>query len=879
MAFRLENVRKNSGITGLDKATPANKNQDGPPDAPKRSGLNVNVGVEVDGNGDSIYGEGEADSEMSENRWNAVLSSAAVVASAPAEFELLGRTAHHLCDLLAAHDASSSGSEGTAGDSGDSGGGSTSGARQEAFDVRLSVFQLSLDWLHHAHALLGLLEKQERLLVLRSGRSGLDSGSDSPPTDSGGSGSGVEGLGLGLEQGMPLKAMRSGVAGVLLQLLKRAAEAGNDVFGAALSEQQRRQAAGRVFRLLEELHSRVDKQSQVVPAHMQALMHQNMAYMDYELAVAAGGDNATATATTDTGGGGSSSGTGPPSRNQKQVKLFNSARAHAQKSAEIFTSSFGLGNIPSDSSTVDSNSPSPDKSVRGEYVQTLQVLAAVHCADGASLGKGAVSRAAFAEGLVEWERAIETAEQNMHGVVMGPALDLFGGVLHNAAVCQLQAADALAEGGTNAKFRAKLVRAEQLANLAVQVRETYSSQQGLGLSTFAGVDTRVSNPILALSRELLGTVRARIGRSGGSGDRDRAAGATPSLSDGGSRERDSEGEGAETHNTNTNTVELEYIEYSKANTVFHKEDFLQQGWLPCREGDAGCADIRVWVTEGEGEEPVREPLVALYQDKPHTSDTTGNAGGEGEGMEVMKRQVMSRGIRSLGVKEGGWVDLGERMLEDVLEDSSIFLEQLFLASESTESSESQSGTGTSTGTITGEINKLKGLFPGRTRTPLVIGHVSMVVAQLEQQQQEREREREERASSVSSTVFKESDFDEEEWEECEEGEEGCEAFYVMEDEKDKDGSHGPASTATSTATPDMMNEVGSRTEERGGSVKGENRGEESKGEEQEELDGGDDDAYDDAYEEEEEEKEDEARQARELYKKQVEAARKRKRNK
>ena len=48
MAFRLENVRKNSGITGLDKATPANKNQDGPPDAPKRSGLNVNVGVEVD---------------------------------------------------------------------------------------------------------------------------------------------------------------------------------------------------------------------------------------------------------------------------------------------------------------------------------------------------------------------------------------------------------------------------------------------------------------------------------------------------------------------------------------------------------------------------------------------------------------------------------------------------------------------------------------------------------------------------------------------------------------------------------------------------------------------------------------------------------------
>ena len=98
--------------------------------------------VEVGATGES----GEADTELSESRWRGVQESAAGVAAAPGGFELIGRTAHHLCDLLSAHGASQGGNDSPGGGGHDSVGGG-SDARQEAFDVRVSVFQLSLDWL------------------------------------------------------------------------------------------------------------------------------------------------------------------------------------------------------------------------------------------------------------------------------------------------------------------------------------------------------------------------------------------------------------------------------------------------------------------------------------------------------------------------------------------------------------------------------------------------------------------------------------------------------------------------------------------------------------------------------------------------------------
>ena len=162
------------------------------------------------------------------------------LSNAPNMFERIGRAAHHLCDLLQSTSQAEAGFE-------------------EAYLVRTQVFALVFQWLERGHATLRALKSR----VADNTRI-----------------KGVVGLLLAQQ-----KADQADVTSALLQLLKRAAECGNDVFGAAQSVEQKRDAAEKTFRVLDELHSRVDSRSQLVPAHMQALMHQNMAYMEFELGI------------------------------------------------------------------------------------------------------------------------------------------------------------------------------------------------------------------------------------------------------------------------------------------------------------------------------------------------------------------------------------------------------------------------------------------------------------------------------------------------------------------------------------------------------------------------------------------------------------------
>lgn len=63
---------------------------------------------------------------------------------------------------------------------------------------------------------------------------------------------------------------------VLVLLLKRAAEAGNDLFGIIYDVDEKYKIAELIFEILEELYNNLADESRPVPLHMTALMYQNL---------------------------------------------------------------------------------------------------------------------------------------------------------------------------------------------------------------------------------------------------------------------------------------------------------------------------------------------------------------------------------------------------------------------------------------------------------------------------------------------------------------------------------------------------------------------------------------------------------------------------
>jgi hypothetical protein len=411
---------------------------------------------------DSIITELRSDEEL-EVDMNAIIL-------APYNFERIGRASHHLCDLLQAN--------------GDD------DAMKEAYDVRVQVLALVFQWLERGHATLRALKTKINLHDLN----------------------------------IKYNARKMDITNALLQLLKRAAEAGNDVFGAAKHVDQKRDAASKTFKVLDELYNRVDTISKLVPAHMQALMHQNMAYMEYELAMAI------PVPLSDTLNNEEEINMNDIiSNNRKNIKKsmkreehLEAALSQATHSVQIFSTHFGR---------------TSDRSIRGEHLHSLQILAAIYCADGKIRD--------FSQGTKIWREAVVLGDQNMQNVRLGASLDLYGSIAHNAAICHLQAG--------------YIDEALKLAYDAMNAREEFSVQQGLPIDKSNNNDLSQSNYLLHMSRELVNTIER------------------------------------EANKLNINPKDIQ-INDNKLHSI---SDFDSDEWEECEEGEEGCEAFYVENTADE----------------------------------------------------------------------------------------------------------------------------------------------------------------------------------------------------------------------------------------------------------------------------------------
>lgn len=397
----------------------------------------------------------------------------------PDMFEAIGRSAHHLSDLLLQRE----------------------NMQSEVYHIRTQVLQSVFEWLQEGYGLLSFMKYRIARLTEEKEDTYL------------------------IEQ---LVEDKTNLVLILLQLLKRAAESGNDVFGAAPSEAQKRDAAEKTFHVLQELHSRVDVSSQAVPGHMMALMHQNMAYMEYGIATgipAAGDPDALESDMLDlekeqeSEEHRSTHTRSAAANTRRKASLLKSARIHAESSVQLFDKYL---------------SDTTERSVTSENVHSLQILAAVHCTENLNLTRG----------LIVWERTVHMASAAMRGVHMGPPLDMYGGILHNAAVCYQQAGSTVA-----------LDRASLLAKEAVNARELYSTQQGISTQE----DDNDKNAPLKASRDLLRNIDTKRKHTHSSG-----------IDIGiGSVSGSSESSGSDAK-------------------VYQESDFTEEEWEECQEGEEGC---------------------------------------------------------------------------------------------------------------------------------------------------------------------------------------------------------------------------------------------------------------------------------------------------
>ena len=175
----------------------------------------------------------------------------------------------------------------------------------------------------------------------------------------------------------------------LLMFLKRAAEAGNDLFGASRDIEEKRNVANIVFGILEDMLNKVADESKPVPLHMTALMYQNVGLLDFELAHIGITSNKLNAST--------------------YQQLLSNSRDQLIQSQSIFDSHF---------------KDSQDSSTNREHAVSMQALATVMC-----LQKD------FKSGIEQWERTIQKARKNTRGILMGPPVELLSLVLYNAAAC------------------------------------------------------------------------------------------------------------------------------------------------------------------------------------------------------------------------------------------------------------------------------------------------------------------------------------------------------------------------------------------------------------------------------------------------------------
>lgn len=182
---------------------------------------------------------------------------------------------------------------------------------------------------------------------------------------------------------------------ILVSLLKRTAESGNDLFGSSLSHVERRSTADAVFTILEELSARLIPESRSAATHMAALMHQNLGVLDLELYQ---GQNNIRMDTV-----------------KFTERFLNSSRGHFEQSTLLFATAFPPTHPP-------------DRSALIEKLHSMQLLATVFC-----------SQREFDAGISQWTETLNQAQRLMDGVLLGQPLKLTAEISFNAAQCNEQA--------------------------------------------------------------------------------------------------------------------------------------------------------------------------------------------------------------------------------------------------------------------------------------------------------------------------------------------------------------------------------------------------------------------------------------------------------
>lgn len=207
----------------------------------------------------------------------------------------------------------------------------------------------------------------------------------------------------------------------LLHLLKRAAEAGNDLFFAATVVEEKKSVANKVLVILQDLLNSVADVSKHVPLHMMALMYQSLGKLDYQFAIEINVLGAEANA---------------DHIWQRKLSYLRSAQSSLRRSVVLF----------------DSINLKYDQSSNREHLESIQNLAAALCIEATEaksllFGNSNVasdhslqeSMNNFDEALLIWIRAVEKARLNMRGVEVGIDFDTLASVLHNSAVCHFHA--------------------------------------------------------------------------------------------------------------------------------------------------------------------------------------------------------------------------------------------------------------------------------------------------------------------------------------------------------------------------------------------------------------------------------------------------------
>ena len=591
-----------------------------------------------------------------------LLTDVAAIVAAPAMFEGIGRSTHHLCDLLMAH----------------------GNQRQEVYAVRTQVLALVFRWLERSYAVLNLLKSRI------ADNSALSTS----------------------EVGVNHRRAKNDLVLALLQLLKRAAEAGNDVFGAAESEEDKRAAADKTFHVLEELHGRLDRTSQAVSAHMMALMHQNMAYLEYDIAVGlpTGKD-----VEEDLDSQSQIMRNIPRKQARRRAELFRSALVHAESSVQLFDEYL---------------SESQDRSVINENIHSLQILAAVHCTEARNLTRG----------LIIWERTVDLAGAAMRGVYMGPALDIYGGILHNAAVCFQQEGSAAA-----------LRRAAIFAKEAVSARELYSRQQGIPMDSQNALN---SNELLQMSRELVENIKSKRLERGLDSRESEEHEKMPLSASGASTEPLTFGGAGQTK-------------------VYKESDFSEEEWEECQEGEEGCEaffvadDMSTLPTSQDGMQDVKPPetIERMPDNSPPAAQTDESP------PEQPKEKTSALHVDvSVGIAQLKLVSKPSKGLRTTLDRLDAFMQQL----SEQHSSSNPSKTQPSANDAKGPESRAKHLNDAPISMDKRVGDAGPVILPRDS------------APPSDTAAGVETDDVGVEWVECEEGEEGCEDVYVKQEQEQDD---------------------------------------------------------------------------------------------